>query len=521
MRRIHGPVALVSNAWLVCGGSLAAILVLVLLLWNPRPRAERPRELVLYCAAGLIQPVEAIRQEYEQAYGVKVQVEPDGSGKLLSKLRVAADRGDLFLAADASYTELARKEGLVAETIPVAGIHPVIVTRKDNPRQITSVRDLLREDVKVALANPELAAVGQATRKALAPTGEWAELEKQSKRFQAKVSLVGTVNEVAQAVKLGAADAGIVWDATARQFDLPVIEVPALTAVKEQITLGVLRRTRSPQDTLHFARYLTAQDKGLEHFRRHHFTPAPQADRWVEIPEINLMIGAMLRPGVEPVLNQFKQREGVEFTAVYNGCGILVAQMKTGRIPDAYFACDQSFLDQVAEEFLPPVTVTENDMVILVAKGNPRQVHRLEDLLQPDLRVGLADPEKSALGWLAHRLLQNQGLAEKLQQIQASQNREVKAATGDYLVNQILANAFDAVIVYRSNAQTNPDILGKRLDLVEIDAPRKSAVQPFAIARRSAHQQLLRRLLEQITTAESRQRFEALGFRWDFPSESR
>src|SRR5439155_11104666 len=99
-------------------------------------------------------------------------------GKLLSKLRVAADRGDLFLAADSTYIELARKEGLVAEAIPVASIYPVIVTRKDNPRQITGTRDLLLENVKVALANPDLAAVGQATRKALAPTGEWAELEK-------------------------------------------------------------------------------------------------------------------------------------------------------------------------------------------------------------------------------------------------------------------------------------------------------------------------------------------------------
>lgn len=518
MRYTRGHVALVSNAWLICGGSLAAIVSLVVLLWNPRPKTEPPRELVLYCAAGLIQPVEAVRQEYEHAYGVKIQVEPDGSGKLLSKLRVAGDRGDLFLAADSSYIELARKEGLVAEAIPVASIHPVIVTRPGNPKQITGASDLLRDNVTVALANPELAAVGQATRKALAPTGEWVELEKQSKRFQAKVSLVGTVNEVAQAVKLGAADAGIVWDATARQFDLPLIEVPALTAMREQITLGVLQRTHSPQQALHFARYLAARDKGLEQFHRYHFTPAPAADRWAEVPEVNLMIGAMLRPGVEPVLKQFEKREGVQITAVYNGCGILVAQMKSGQMPDAYFACDQSFLDQVAEEFLPSVTLTENDMVILVAKGNPRQVHRLDDLLKPELRVGLADPQKSALGWLAHRLLQRQGLAEKLQY---SQNLKVESATGDYLVNQILTDALDAVIVYRSNAQNNPDVLGKRLDLIEIEAPRKAAVQPFAIAKRSPHQQLLRRLLAMVTAADSRQRFEALGFRWDFPPESR
>jgi molybdenum ABC transporter molybdate-binding protein len=518
MRRTRGRIALVTNAWLVCGASLTAVTALTLLLWNPQPKAERPRELVLYCAAGLIQPVEAIRQEYEQAHGVKIQVEPDGSGKLLSKLRVVADRGDLFLAADSSYIDLAHKEGLIAETIPVASIHPVIVTHPQNPKQITNARDLLRDNVKVALANPELAAVGQATRKALQPTGEWVELEKQSKRFQAKVSLVGTVNEVAQAVKLGTVDAGIVWDATARQFDLPIVEVPALTAVREQITLGVLQRTPVPKQALHFARYLTARDKGMEQFRRHHFTPAADSDRWADVPEVTLMIGAMLRPGVEPVLKQFEKREGVQITPIYNGCGILVAQMKSGIIPDAYFACDQSFLDQVAEEYLPHTTLTENDMVILVAKGNPCSIHRLDDLLKPGLRVGLAHPDKSALGWLALRLLERQGLAEKFR---ASGNWKVDSATGDYLVNQLLTDALDAVIVYRSNAQNNPDILGQRLDLIEIDAPRKSAVQPFAIAKRSVYPQLMRRLLEAVTADESRHRFESLGFRWELPPESR
>jgi hypothetical protein len=43
-------------------------------------------------------PVEEIAAAYEAEHGVRVQIEADGSGKLLSKIRIAPQRGDLFLA---------------------------------------------------------------------------------------------------------------------------------------------------------------------------------------------------------------------------------------------------------------------------------------------------------------------------------------------------------------------------------------------------------------------------------------
>ncbi len=55
----------------------------------------------------------------------------------------------------------------------------------------------------------------------------------------------------------------------------------------------------------------------------------------------------MLRPAIEQTIAEFERREGVKVTRVYNGCGILVAQMKAGEVPDAYFACDSEFMNQV------------------------------------------------------------------------------------------------------------------------------------------------------------------------------
>ncbi|MHC4994508.1 MAG: substrate-binding domain-containing protein, partial [Planctomycetota bacterium] len=49
--------------------------------------------LVLYCAAGIIQPVQAAADAYEREFGVPIQIEPGGSGKLLSQLKIAPGRG--------------------------------------------------------------------------------------------------------------------------------------------------------------------------------------------------------------------------------------------------------------------------------------------------------------------------------------------------------------------------------------------------------------------------------------------
>ena len=92
------------NPWLVVIGSLAiaAGLVAVLLWQSRKPQSGTvagQKPLLVFCAAGIKPPVEAVAREYEQTFGVPVQLQYGGSGTLLSNLRVA-DAGDLYLAAD-------------------------------------------------------------------------------------------------------------------------------------------------------------------------------------------------------------------------------------------------------------------------------------------------------------------------------------------------------------------------------------------------------------------------------------
>ena len=501
--------------------------VLVALLWTmshapARTDKESADELVLFCATALLKPAREVAADYEKEYGVKIRIEPDSSGALLTKLRVAPDRVDLYLPAEESFMRSARQQKLVAEVIPVARQHVVIAVAPGNPRKIARVEDLLRDGVRVVLPNPELAAVSKSAQRALAGTGRWEALLERRKS-SAAVSFAGNVNEAAQAVKIGAADATVVWDATAKEFAIEPIEAPEFQArAIEQAVVCIVTASRSPMAALRFARYLTARDRGQVTIEKNYFHPIDDADVWEDRPELTLMSGAMLKPGVDDLLKRFSEREGVSINTIYAGCGIHVAQMKAMKggqaaaathFPDAYFACDVSFMSQVQQWFETAKRISRNDIVLVVPKGNPNKVQSINDLTRLELRVGLAHPKNSALGALVDDMLKKLNLHDKVYD-PARKLPIVHSDAGHALVNQMVTGALDLIVVYRSNVLSNPENAEKKLDIVEMKLPEAVAIQPYAVAKDSRHKYLMRRLLEAILAPESQKQFVKSGFQW-------
>ncbi len=485
----------------IVSGSLLAIVVLTaLLFWNPRNRPSEAarRPLLVYCAAGLKGPVETVAREYEQLTGVSVQLQFGGSGLLLNNLRVAR-RGDLFLAADNSFLDAARSNGVLAEVIPLARMTPVIAVPRGNPRKIASLRDLERPDVQIAYANPEATAIGRVTQQALERSGDWAAIQPRIK------VLKPTVNDVANDVKLGTVDAGILWDATVAQYpELEAVHAPQLDGSVGEVGIGVLTFCDQPAEALKFARFLGARDRGLPVFARAGFSVV-EGDVWRERPEVVLYSGGVNRVAIEETVRLFEQREGVTVNRIYNGCGILTAQIRAGQRPDAYFACDVSFMTNVASHFRPSQELADTRMVILTAPGNPKGLRSLADLARPGLALGVANEQQSALGALTVRLLRSEGLL-----LNVMANVRVQTPTADLLVNQLRTGSLDAVLVYAANASGVRGVL----DAVELPQPQALAVQPYAVGRTSEHGQLMTRFLEDLRSPASRQRFEQAGFHW-------
>lgn len=460
--------------------------------------------IVVYCAAASRSVLDEIVQRYRQEFGREVQVEYGPSQTLLSRCEIAGN-GDLFIPADDSFLEIAAQKNLIGERIPIAKMKVVLAVPKGNPKSIRSLQDVFDGQLRLVQADPDAAAIGKTVRTQLEKTGKWDTLRTATKAFR------GTVNDVANDVKISAADVGIVYDAVLATYpQLEAVEVPELDSITSLVEVGVLASTKDSQAALHFARYVTAADRGLQDFEKHGFQIEP-GDQWADRPQVSLYAGSMLRPAIEETIKRFQDREGVDVTTVYNGCGILVGQMKTGQRPDAYFACDVEFMNQVTDLFPEPVQVSENQLVIIVPKGNPKEISSLKDLAKPDLRVGIGHEKQCAMGWITQVTFKEGGVQQEVMK-----NVTVQSPTGDLLVNQMRAGSLDAAVVYLSNAAGAQG----ELDAIQIQGlPCSTAVQPWAVYKESKHSQTASRLFQAIVSPEGKADFASEGFGWQLKTD--
>jgi len=473
-----------------------------IMAWFYRQSApsEAGRALTVYCAAGVKKPVEKAAEAYRKEFGVTISLQYGGTGALFSAIRVSKS-GDLLIAADDGSVADAQRLGLIREVIPLAKQRPVIAVAKGNPKAIRALDDLLRGGVRFALANPESASIGRTVRRVLA--GRW-------EQFNARaLVLKPTVMDIAGDVALGAADAAIVWDATAAQFvGLETVSVPEFEKAEENVSATVVATCAQPAAALRFARYLAAPEKGAPIFASSDFRPAG-GDKWSVKPVMVFYSGGVNRPAIQTTLKEFADREGVDLTTVFNGCGILCATMRAmaktpdAKVPDAYYACDVCFVPPVADLYPEAVVLTEADIMLAVPKGNPKNLRTLLDLARPGLKIGICNSQQSTLGYMTRGMLKDAGLLDSVMKNVCSQ-----VPTADLLVNQLRTGSLDAAIVYDVNAKP----VAEHIDTMPIKHAGAKAAQPFAVAAKSPNARLAGRLLAFLRA--NRERFEKAGFHW-------
>ncbi len=488
-------------------GSLAVVIILGYLVMSPSKRvtkSDSTDSVFLYCAAGVKLPVVDTIEQINKEFGLKVEILYGGTGVLLNNLRTAK-KGDLYLAADTSFIELAKSYDLIDETIPLAKIRPVIAVYKGNPKNIQSLADLLKEDIKFALANPG-ASIGKISKKVLEEKGKWDEYKKKASVFKP------TVNDIALDVKLKTVDAAIIWDANARQMDeLDYVSVPELDKEVQEITIAVLKTCQDPATSLKVCRYLQAPEKGQKYFKKHHYETV-NGDQWKKIPKLTVFSGGVNRLAIKDTITAFQEREGIEVNVNYNGCGILVSMMNGGSLPDVYFSCDNSFMVQVKDKFNPSITLTETAMVVIVPKGNPKNINSIQDLTREGLKLGLAHEVKSALGKLTKDLLVELNIYKKVKV-----NVIADSPTADFLVNQLRVGSIDASIVYAANVAKEE--VRNDVETIPIEIGKAKAVQPIAVAKNSKYPYLSKRLVHALISPDSKKQFEKFNFRWRYPGD--
>lgn len=187
-------------------------------------------------------------------------------------------------------------------------------------------------------------------------------------------------------------------------------------------------------------------------------------------PPLLVFAGAASKPATDEAARLFRHKTGQEVRVTYGGSGFVLSQMKLARKGDVYFPGSSDFMEKAKREkmVLPETERTLAYLVpaINVQKGNPRQIHSLQDLLRPGIRLAIADPQTVCVGTYAVEVIEkNLGPADR-ERLRRSLANTVESC--EKAANVISLKTVDAVIGWEVFEKWDP----QRIQTVPLRPPQ-------------------------------------------------
>jgi len=257
----------------------AALIILAALLWTAGCTVQSPTttdtatpgasdvSLFVYSGAGLKKPMNEIGKAFTEKTGINVEYNFAGAGALVSQMELSR-KGDVFVSGGTPDYRIARDKGLVGEPGYVAYHVPIIAFQKGNPKNITSVDDLARPGLKLALGGVESTAIGKA--------GDIL-FEKHGIRDAVEENVVlraPTINEVVIAMEMGTADAALLTLDSVNPETMDTIDLVQEDSLTLIVPIGPTTFTTQPDAAQAFVAFVTS-DEGKAFFAKYGFPTYP------------------------------------------------------------------------------------------------------------------------------------------------------------------------------------------------------------------------------------------------------
>lgn len=218
--------------------------------------------------------------------------------------------------------------------------------------------------------------------------------------------------------------------------------------------------------------------------------------------EIYVFAGAASKPPTEEVAKVFERKTGVKVNLTFGGSGFVLSQMTLAKKGDIYFPGSSDYMEIAKKKHLV-FPETERNVVYLVPainvqKGNPKGIKSLKDLLQPGLRVAIANPEGVCVGLYAVEIIEkNMNLAEKAA---FKKNLVNYTESCEKTATAISLKAADAVIGWRVFQYWDPERI-QTIPLKKEEIPRIGYI-PIAISQFTANRALAQSFIDFILSKE-------------------
>lgn len=222
-----------------------------------------------------------------------------------------------------------------------------------------------------------------------------------------------------------------------------------------------------------------------------------------------IFAGAASKPPLEEIVAAYEEKTGVSVDLVLGGSGYVLSQMRLAGRGDIYFPGSSDYME-IAKRAGDVFPETEEILVYLVPainvqRGNPRGINGLRDLLQPGLRVAIANPEGVCVGAYAVEILEENLTEEEIARFR--ENLANYTSSCERTATAISLRQVDAVLGWRVFEDWDPG----RIETVTLDPeeiPRIGYI-PAAISTHTKNRNGAERFMEFLTSDEGREIFAA------------
>jgi molybdate transport system substrate-binding protein len=251
-------------------------MLFLFLVFTQNADSSPSKRLLIFAGAASKPPTEEAAKIFQEKYSIPVDVVFGGSGFVLSQMKLSR-KGDLYFPGSSDFMEIAKREGFVlpeTEKIIVYLVSAINV-QKGNPKEIHSLRDLTREGLRIAIANPEMVCVGTYAVEIIEKNLTLSEKEHVRKNI---VNYTESCEKTANVIALKAVDAVIGWRVF-QYWDPERIETvylkPAEIPRIGYIPIAVSKFTQDQERAQKFIHFLLSTE-GKAIYRKYHYLMDPK-----------------------------------------------------------------------------------------------------------------------------------------------------------------------------------------------------------------------------------------------------
>ena len=200
-------------------------------------------ELVVYCGGVNRNAIVATLKEFESREGCHIKTHYAGCGTIVGNIQAGKFHlPDAFMTCDVSYLTMVESEFLPASDVSSTRI--VIMVRKDNPKNIHTLKDLAQDGVTIGTTDPKMSTLGALTWRLFDETGIKSQIESNQNVIVTTPTAHELILQMEGHTKL---DAALVYEANCQNLTdrFELIDIDQATAKAVQ-NVAVGRETKYP-----------------------------------------------------------------------------------------------------------------------------------------------------------------------------------------------------------------------------------------------------------------------------------